>query len=90
MITTQANNLCCVTAHQAVRAGLGARPGLCLDLSVVAREHLAASAAGAKRAIHQTRAAAKCVAQMKKARRIRQALINLVAGAGFEPTTFGL
>ena len=28
--------------------------------------------------------------QMKKARRIRQALINLVAGAGFEPTTFGL
>lgn len=28
--------------------------------------------------------------QMKKARRIRQASINLVAGAGFEPTTFGL
>ena len=28
--------------------------------------------------------------QMKKARRNRQALINLVAGAGFEPTTFGL
>ena len=29
-------------------------------------------------------------AQMKKARRIRQAFVNLVAGAGFEPTTFGL
>ncbi len=29
-------------------------------------------------------------AQMKKARRLRQAFIELVAGAGFEPTTFGL
>ena len=35
-------------------------------------------------------ARARIAAQMKKARRIRQALINLVAGAGFEPTTFGL
>ena len=41
-------------------------------------------------AFARARIAAQIAAQMKKARRIRQALINLVAGAGFEPTTFGL
>ena len=82
MITTRANILCCGTAYKAVRAGLGARVdlGAGLGTPLAASADLRAPLRADLSRYQPSVVSATLPAQMKKARRIRQAFIKFGCG----------